>query len=176
MSGTSLKKTLCPMARGIGRVGNTWTVLILREAFYGTTRFDDFQKRLGIAPNMLAQRLQTLVHDGLLSRRQYNRHPPRSEYVLTDVGRDFRPVLLMLIAWSNRHFVPEGEVVQLVERQSGRVVEPLLVDAATREPITIDGHRLAPGPAASEALRAQLEPYSQHAQPTEFDRSAPGNL
>lgn len=166
------------MARGIGRVGDSWTVLILREAFYGTTRFDDFQKRLGIAPNMLAQRLHTLVQDGMLSRRQYNKHPPRSEYVLTDLGRDFRPVLLMMLTWGNRHFAPEGEAVQLVERASGRVVQPILVDALTRERITLENHRLAPGPAASEALRAQLERHSQYTEPvdpTEFAASATGN-
>mgnify|MGYP003343233432 CR=1 FL=1 len=168
MRRTSHKRTFCPIARGMGHVGDSWTVLILREAFYGTTRFDDFQKRLGIAPNMLAQRLHSLVHDGMLARRQYNNHPPRSEYILTDLGREFRPVLLMLIAWGNQHFSPEGAMVQLVERASGRVVQPLVVDALTREPITIDDHRLAPGPAASEALRIQLERHSEDAHPTEL--------
>ena len=69
MRRTSHKGTLCPIARGMEHVGDSWTVLILREAFYGTTRFDDFQKRLGIAPNMLAQRLHRLVHDGMLDRK-----------------------------------------------------------------------------------------------------------
>lgn len=161
MPRASLNEAPCPIARSIQRVGDGWTVLILREAFYGTTRFDDFQKRLGIAPNILTRRLNALVQDGVLRRHQYSDHPPRSEYLLTDLGRDFRPVLLMLLAWGNRHFANEGEAVQLVERQSGRVVQPVLVDAATRKPITVEDHRIAPGPAASEGLRARLEQQSQ---------------
>lgn len=156
MQRTSLKDAPCPIARGIERIGDPWTVLILREAFYGATRFDEFQKRLGIAPNMLTRRLNTLVQEGMLRRRQYSEHPPRSEYVLTDLGRDFRPVLLTLLAWGNRHFAPEGEIVQLVERKSGRVVRPILVDEATLQRITVEDHRIAPGPAASEGLRTRL--------------------
>jgi DNA-binding HxlR family transcriptional regulator len=157
------------MARGIDRVGDSWTVLILREAFYGVTRFDEFQKRLGIAPNILTRRLNSLVQDGLLARRSYSERPPRSEYVLTEQGRDFRPVLLMLLAWGNRHLAPEGEAVQLVDRKSGRVVRPILVDAATGDPITIEDHYIAPGPAATDALRARLV-RAANAQP-EFTQS-----
>jgi len=179
MDQTSLKEAPCPMARGIERVGDCWTVLILREAFYGATRFDEFQKRLGIAPNMLTRRLNSLVQEGVFARRQYSEHPPRSEYVLTDLGRDFRPVLLTLLAWGNKHLAPEGEAVQLVERRTGRVVQPILVDAATLEPVTVEDHFIAPGPAASEALRARLKP-PQRSQPAfqepEFAPSAKGTL
>lgn len=80
----------CPIARSLERVGEWWSILILREAVYGTTRFDDFQRRLEIAPNMLTRRLNALVEEGLLARRQYSDRPPRFEYVLTDAGRDFR--------------------------------------------------------------------------------------
>ena len=151
-----LNEAPCPMARGVERVGDSWTVLIMREAFYGVTRFDEFQKRLGIAPNILTRRLNALVQDGLLARRPYSKHPPRSEYVLTEPGREFRPVLLAMMAWGNRHLASEGEAVQLVDRKSGRVVQPILVDAATGDPITIEDHYIAPGPAASDALRARL--------------------
>lgn len=167
----SHKDAQCPMARGIERVGDAWTVLILREAFYGTTRFDEFQKRLGIAPNMLTRRLNSLVEDGLMTREQYSAHPPRDDYVLTDLGRDFRPVLLTLLAWGNRHFGHDGETVQLVERRSGRAVRLALVDAQTGEPITEAGHYIAPGPAASEGLRRRLERSAQ-AQPLESNPSA----
>ncbi|EHP44301.1 hypothetical protein OR16_03482 [Cupriavidus basilensis OR16] len=119
----------CPIARSLARVGEPWSILILREAFYGNSRFDEFQKQLGIAPNMLARRLETLVREGLLARRQYCERPPRFEYLLTDRGREFRPVMLALLAWGNRHFSPEGESVQLVDRRTGATVTPILVDA-----------------------------------------------
>ena len=147
----------CPMARGIERVSDPWSFLILREAFYGATRFDEFQKRLGIAPNMLTRRLGSLVDDGLMTRRQYSTHPPRDEYLLTDLGRDFRPVLLSLLAWGNRHFAHEGELVRLVDRHSGQPVQFALVDTATGKPITDADHYIAPGPAAGPGLRARLE-------------------
>src|SRR6201991_2680304 len=94
----------CPIARSLERVGEWWSILILRDALRGTTRFDEFQKSLGIAPNMLTRRLSGLVEAGLLDRRRYNEHPPRYEYVLTARGRDFRPVLIALLTWGNRHF------------------------------------------------------------------------
>ena len=76
----------CPIARSLERVGEWWSILILRDAFHGLTRFDQFQKSLGIAPNMLTRRLNGLVEAGLLERRRYSEHPPRDEYVLTERG------------------------------------------------------------------------------------------
>src|SRR6516225_3571437 len=99
----------CPVGRALERVGEWWSILILRDAFQGSTRFDQFQKNLDIAPNMLTRRLNALVEGGLLERRRYSERPPRDEYVLTARGRDFRPVLLSLLAWGNRHFAPEGK-------------------------------------------------------------------
>src|ERR1051326_7684910 len=82
--------TQCPIGRSLERIGDGWTLLILRDALQGVTRFDEFQQRLGIAPSMLTRRLNSLVADGLLERRPYSKHPPRMEYVLTPVGRDAR--------------------------------------------------------------------------------------
>src|SRR5271165_6705064 len=98
----------CPIARGLDRVGEWWSILIMRDALYGLTRFYEFQTSLGIASNMLTRRLNALVEAGLLERQRYSEHPPRDEYVLTERGRDFHPVLLALLAWGNRHFAPEG--------------------------------------------------------------------
>jgi len=158
------------MARGIERVGDPWSILILREAFYGSTRFDEFQKRLSIAPNMLTRRLNTLVEAGLMARRQYSAHPPRDDYMLTKLGHDFRPVLLTLLEWGNRHFAPEGEIVRLVDRHSGRPVQVALVDIATGVPITEADHYIQAGPAASAGLRARLE---QAACATQTDTGIP---
>src|SRR5919202_3108521 len=118
----------CPIARGLERVGEWWSILILRDASYGLTRFDEFRKSLGIAPNMLTRRLNALVEARLLERRRYSEHPPRDEYVLTERGRDFRPVLWALLAWGNKHFAPEGKSVVLVDSATGAEADPVLVD------------------------------------------------
>ncbi|QUN30893.1 helix-turn-helix transcriptional regulator [Cupriavidus sp. KK10] len=151
-----LGETPCPIARTAARVADSWSVLILREAFYGVTRFDEFQQNLAIAPNMLTRRLNSLVEEGMLERRQYCDRPPRSEYILTERGRDFRQVLLAMLAWGNKHLAPEGESVQLANRRTGARVEPVLVDAANGRPVTDADYYLAPGPAASDRVRQRL--------------------
>jgi DNA-binding HxlR family transcriptional regulator len=156
MQRTSFGAMPCPIARSLERVGEWWSILILRDAFAGMTRFDAFQKSLGIAPNMLTRRLTALVEAGLLERRRYNEHPPRDEYLLTERGRDFRPVLLAMMAWGNRHFAPEGATVLIVDAATGATADPVLVDRATGRPVDSPDYVLAPGPAASEALRRRL--------------------
>jgi DNA-binding HxlR family transcriptional regulator len=148
----------CPIARSLERVGEWWSILILRDAFHGMTRFDEFQKSLGIAPNMLTRRLGALVEAGLLERRRYSERPPRDEYILTPRGRDFRPVLVSLLAWGNRHFAPEGAAVQLVNRETGAPVDPVLVDPTTGRPVISDDYAFVPGPAASERVREKYAP------------------
>jgi DNA-binding HxlR family transcriptional regulator len=143
----------CPIARSLERVGEWWSILILRDAFLGLTRFDQFQKSLPIAPNMLARRLQGLVQAGLLEKRRYSEKPPRYEYVLTERGGDFQPVLWALLAWGNKHFAPEGPRVVLVDRETGKQAEPVFTDAVSGKRMTREGFRLGPGPAASEAAR-----------------------
>jgi DNA-binding HxlR family transcriptional regulator len=127
----------CPIARGLERVGEWWTILILRDAFRGLRRFDEFRDSLGIAPTMLTKRLNSLVKTGLLARRQYSEHPPRDEYVLTEMGKDFRPVMLAMMAFGNRHFPPDRLSVRIVNQQTGEPVDPLLVDPATG--LRVDG-------------------------------------
>ncbi|AQV94685.1 transcriptional regulator [Cupriavidus necator] len=152
-----LGETPCPIARTAARVADSWSVLILREAFYGVTRFDAFQQNLDIAPNMLTRRLNSLVEEGMLERRQYCDRPPRSEYLLTERGRDFRQVLLAMLAWGNKHLAPEGESVQLANRRTGTRVEPVLVDAASGRPVTGPDFHIVPGPAASDGVRRRLD-------------------
>src|SRR5579875_2550297 len=83
----------CPIARSLERVGEWWSILILRDAFHGLTRFDQFQESLGIAPNVLARGHNSLVVAGCLGRRRYSDPARSDEYGLTEVGRDYRPVL-----------------------------------------------------------------------------------
>jgi DNA-binding HxlR family transcriptional regulator len=128
MQHKSLASVNCPVARSLERVGEWWSILILRDAFKGLKRFDEFQNSLGIAPTMLTRRLNALTDAGLLRRQIYNERPPRYEYVLTPLGQDFRPVLLTLMAWGNRHFFPEGKRIVLVDLNSGAEVDPIVVD------------------------------------------------
>ena len=130
----------CPIARGLERVGEWWTILILRDAFRGLRRFDEFRDSLGIAPTMLTKRLNSLVEVGLLARRPYSEHPPRDEYVLTEMGKDFRPVLLAMMAFGNRHFPPDRQTVRIVNQQNGEPVDPVLVDPATGQPVDGPGY------------------------------------
>jgi DNA-binding HxlR family transcriptional regulator len=146
----------CPIARSLERVGEWWSILILRDAFYGLTRFDEFQKSLDIAPNMLTRRLNGLVESGLLERRQYSERPPRYEYVLTERGRDFRPVLWALLAWGNKHFAPEGTSIVIVDGETGALAEPVLADRKTGQPLVSPPFKIAAGPAASERTKARI--------------------
>ncbi len=156
MQRTSFGNMHCPIARSLDRVGEWWSILILRDAFYGLTRFDQFQKSLGVAPNMLTRRLNALVESGLLERRRYQEHPPRDDYVLTARGRDFHPVLLALLAWGNRHFAADGPSVQIARADTGAPVAPVVVDGNTGEPIAGPGYVMVPGPGADDALRRRL--------------------
>ena len=148
---------LCPVARTLERVGEWWSILILRDAFHGLTRFDQFQTSLGIAPNMLTRRLDALVEAGLLARRLYSKHPPRHEYILTSRGRDFWPVLVSLMAYGNRHFAPEGLATQLADAQTGHPADPVLVDRASGAALDNEHYKLSPGPAASPAMRMRMQ-------------------
>src|ERR1700681_2951029 len=145
MQHKSLGTMPCPIARSLERVGEWWSMLILRDALHGFTRCDQFQKSLGIAPNMLTRRLNALVEAELLARRRYSAHPPRDEYVLTARGRDFRPVIVALLAFGNKHFAPEGASVLLVDAQSGLQADPIMVDRVTGRPLEEPNFVYAPG-------------------------------
>jgi DNA-binding HxlR family transcriptional regulator len=151
-----MNDTLCPVGRTVERVGDAWSLMILRDAFHGLTRFDQFQKSLGVAPNILTGRLAKLVDAGLLERRRYSQRPPRDEYVLTAMGRDFWPVLVAMMAFGNRHFAEEGVASRLVDAETGAPAEPILADAASGRPLDPKAFKFAPGPAADAAVLARM--------------------
>lgn len=158
MRHTDFGTMACPVARSLERVGEWWSMLILRDAFAGVTRFDGFQASLGIAPNMLARRLAGLVESGLLEKRLYSERPKRWEYLLTERGRDFRPVLQALLTWGNRHFAPEGASVVIVNGETGAIAEPVLIDRISGRPLSDPVFRNAPGPAATPTIRQRYAP------------------
>ena len=161
MQHKSFGKMACPIARSIERIGEWWSILIIRDALHGFTRFDEFQKSLNIAPNMLTRRLSALVDAGLLQRRRYSERPPRYEYLLTEMGRDFRSVLVAMFAWGNKHFAPEGASVLLVDKKTQAPADPVLVDRRSGRSLTERDFVFAAGPAASERTRRRYAAIAQ---------------
>ncbi|KAA1418341.1 helix-turn-helix transcriptional regulator [Mumia zhuanghuii] len=152
MRRVDLSDAECPIARGAGELGDWWSLLILRDALDGIRRFDEFAADLPISPAMLTRRLRTLVDSGLLERRRYSEHPQRFEYVLTPRGRAAQVVVVALLAWGNDQLPPQERAVVLADRDTGREVEPVLVDAVTGTPLKDIRLAAVPGPAASEAM------------------------
>lgn len=125
----NLSDSPCPISRSLACVGDAWSMLILRDASFGLTRFDQFRNSLGIAPSILTKRLAALTEEGLLEKRRYSERPPRDEYVLTEAGRDFIPVLVMIGAWGRKH---RGEgMTRTIDAETGQEVQPVAVDAVT---------------------------------------------
>jgi DNA-binding HxlR family transcriptional regulator len=151
----SFQRMPCPIARTLERVGDWWTILILRDALHGFRRFDEFTESLGVAPNILTMRLAALVEDGFLEKRQYSEKPPRYEYVPTEAARDFRPVLISLMAFGNKHFAPEGAMVEVVNTKTGEAADIGVYDRKTGKPIAAPDFRMQPGPAASARVKAR---------------------
>ena len=117
----------CPIGRALALVGDAWSMLVLRDAGFGLTRFEQFRVSLGIAPNILTRRLKALTEAGLLERVSYSEKPPREEYAITAAGRDFLPVLQAIGAWGRRHN-GDGALSHVVDEETGLIVEPVVVD------------------------------------------------
>jgi DNA-binding HxlR family transcriptional regulator len=103
MDAEKLSSARCAVSRALALVGDSWSVLILRDASLGMTQFDQFRSSLGIAPSMLSRRLKAMTSAGVLEKQRYSSRPPRDEYVLTDCGRDFIPILNSLGEWGIRY-------------------------------------------------------------------------
>ena len=139
MRRTRFDHSPCPIARTTDLIGDWWTPMVLREAFLGRRRFDEFQQALDLSRGVLAQRLGRLVDEGLLEKRLYQERPPRHEYVLTEKGRAFYPVLAAMWRWgSDWLWEPgTGPAFELYDRDSGRPIRPRVVDEETGLPIDV---------------------------------------
>ncbi len=139
MRRTRFDESPCPIARTTDLIGDWWTPLVLREAFLGRRRFDEFQQALSVSRGVLANRLARLVDEGLLAKRLYQERPPRYEYILTEKGRDFYPVLAAMWRWGSDWLWEEGSEppIELYDSESGRPLRPRLVDENTGKPIDV---------------------------------------
>ena len=114
----------CSIAKALSVVGDRWTLLVLREAFVRNRRFEDIQARTGAPRPVLAERLKTLVENGILERRRYSERPDRYEYRLTPKGIDLYPVLVSLMQWGDRWMTDGPVPVEIRHRECGEIVQP----------------------------------------------------
>ncbi|MFJ7073762.1 winged helix-turn-helix transcriptional regulator [Streptomyces sp. NPDC098781] len=153
---TSFANWPCSIARTLDVVGDAWTPLVLREAFYGSRRFDEFQSELRIARNTLTDRLRRLVEAGLLERRLYESEPPRHEYLLTEQGRDLFPVLAAMASWGDRWLAgPEGPPITLRHEACGHDAHAEVVCSACGEPLNADDTTARMGPGYPDRLKSR---------------------
>jgi DNA-binding HxlR family transcriptional regulator len=144
----------CSVARALSVVGDRWTLLVLRDAFLGIRRFEDFHSDLGTSRHRLADRLRKLVEHGILDRVPYQERPPRFEYRLTEKGRDLYPVVVSLTRWGDRWMADaDGPPLELVHRRCGRRIVPALSCPECGETVGARDMQAHPGP----ALRKRLE-------------------
>jgi DNA-binding HxlR family transcriptional regulator len=145
----------CVIANGLEVFGDRWSVLILRDAFLGVRRFDEFCRDLEIARNILTERLERLVRAGILEREPYQQHPPRVEYLLTDKGKDLLDVLLALWRWGDR-WEPVPNPRRLIHRTCGQATHSVATCAHCGEPLNRRNLLVDPLPdVVSERLAAQ---------------------
>ncbi len=148
----------CSVARTLEHIGERWTFMVLRDAFYGVRRFDDFQASLGVARNILAKRLSKLVDAGIMRKEPYQEHPPRYEYRLTEKGRDLVPILTSLLAWGDKWETEDEPPVRLIHTTCGSMMHSQSVCSECGGEINAFNLRLDPIPqiVVERVLKAKL--------------------
>jgi DNA-binding HxlR family transcriptional regulator len=149
-------KMNCSIAQALEVLGDWWTLLVVREAFFGTRRFSDFQSNLGISKNVLAQRLSHLVERGVFARVDVGEHGTHFEYALTPMGKDLATVMTALRQWADRWVIGEGkEPLVVLDRRTGRPIPPLRIRGEDGEVLRPRDMDMRPGPGASKRHRAR---------------------
>jgi DNA-binding HxlR family transcriptional regulator len=147
MLGRTYPEENCSIARALETVGERWSLLILRDAmFAGSTRFTEFQRGLGIAPNILANRLDNFVAAGIMRTRPLSDEHATHEYVLTDKGLDFQPVLIALTAWGDRWAAPQGPPIHYRHEDCGGAIRQHLSCEQCAAEVPREEVRAVPGP------------------------------
>jgi DNA-binding HxlR family transcriptional regulator len=135
----------CSIAKALELLGERWTLLVIREAFLGTRRFEGFAERLDIARNVLTARLARLVEEGVLERVRYQERPERFEYRLTEKGLDLWPTIVSLLQFGDRYYAPDGPSVVLRHRGCGGEVDDHRMCADCGAPLTARDAVALPG-------------------------------
>lgn len=157
MTRSSASQGNCPIARVTDLLGDGWSLMIIRDAFLGARRFNQFERSLGIARNILADRLRKLVDAGLMERNASSEDGRVFEYRLTPAGRGLFPVLISLTQWADRHTDDCGHSVRFVEWATGEDIASMQVRSRDGRPLSLREITMLPGPSADPVLRARLE-------------------
>lgn len=136
MKRTSLGHMNCSIAQTLDVVGDPWTLLIVRDALFGITRFDEFRRSLDIPRATLTSRLDTLVEHGVMERRRYQERPERHQYLLTEKGRDLRQVMVSMLQWGDEWSALPERPVTLLDASTGDEIEPVYVDRRSGTPLS----------------------------------------
>jgi DNA-binding HxlR family transcriptional regulator len=148
----------CSLARAVEVFGDSWTLLIVRDALQGLTRFDEFQRSLNVARNTLSDRLGKLVDAGVMTKRFYQDNPPRYEYLLTEMGRDFFPVLASMLAWGDKWLDDGGGApVTLHHNQPGHKIVSQIVCVECGKPVGHDDIQFCVGPGYPDDVPPELD-------------------
>jgi DNA-binding HxlR family transcriptional regulator len=160
MKRASFRDMNCSVAQCLEVVGEWWSMLIIRDAFLGVTRFDEFQERLGISRNVLNQRLSHLVDAGVLERVEYCEHPPRFDYRLTAKGKDLWPVLTAMRQWGDHWEAPDGPPLELVHKSCGHVAQMVVTCSECGKAVGVRDVRAVAGRGARGDVLATAETSS----------------
>jgi DNA-binding HxlR family transcriptional regulator len=148
----------CSIARSLEEVGEWWSLLIVREMTQGMNRFDQFQKELGIARNILTARLERLTGLGIVERYPLPDRANTDGYRLTEKGEDLYPVIVALMQWGDRWLCPgDKPPTALVEDRTGKPIETLTVRAKGGKPLSFHNVRFAPGPGATKVTQGVID-------------------
>lgn len=143
---------VCSIARTLELVGDRWTLLIVRDALRGVRRFDDFRTKLGLAQNVLSDRLSRLTEAGVLERHRYQERPDRYEYHLTQQGKDLWPALMSMLLWGDRYLAPDGPPLLVTHRDCGGRLTEHLTCAECGASLGYGDVETAPGPGSRESV------------------------
>jgi DNA-binding HxlR family transcriptional regulator len=158
MRRTSFASMSCSVARSLEQIGDWWTLLVIREAFYGTRRFKDFEAHLGIAPNILSGRLSKLVEHGIFVITETTPGGKALEYRLSDKGRDLFPIIVAIAQWGDKHASgPKGPPIRIVERTTQEEIAPITLRSSRGQPLNPREVTVVEGPGATKADKKRFE-------------------
>lgn len=160
MAPQNIDKLNCSVAQALDLIGEGWTILILREAFFGSRRFDEFQKQLGVARNILTVRLNKLCENGILEKRPIKDGAKRHEYRLTAMGKDLYSVLIAITQWGDRWLRDSKAPVKFIERKTGKEVAEVTVFSEDGKKLKPRELAVSPGPGATAETIARLQSIS----------------